>query len=108
MPGYCAVKFCKREDGVSMFSPPKAEVQLNKWKQALDGLTKKPLNSNSKVCEKHFDEDCVESLHVLLVGDGVTLTQKRGNKKLKPNSVPFTKYIGKYFRWKKCINVIVN
>ena len=95
----CVVKGCRSEPGqiIAKFSPPKDDAEFAKWQAALVGLTKKPLKSCSAVCEKHFDDDCVYRFHEISLPDGVTIYQQRNRKKLKPHSVPFTKYQGETY-----------
>ena len=58
---------------IGMFSPPKYEAEFAKWQSALDGLTKKPLKYSSVVCEKHYDEEGVDSCYAASLPDGVTI-----------------------------------
>lgn len=86
---HCFVPYCSsqyKNSKLSMFSPPKDETMLKKWK-VLIHRSDKELTTKSCVCELHFQKRFIMKNYVHVI-NGETVTIPRGEPILKPDAIP--------------------
>lgn len=83
VPG-CNTKY--KKDKLSLFSVPKNEVLLDRWKKLIP-RSDNELTANSVICELHFQEDFINRNYVHVI-NGETVTFPRGKPILKSDAIP--------------------
>ena len=84
----CFVPGCNtqyKNSKLSIFSAPKDESRLEKWKKVIPGSEE--LTTKSSICELHFKEDFILRNYVHTI-DGKTVTIARGKPILKLDAIP--------------------
>ncbi|XP_049275539.1 uncharacterized protein LOC119371913 isoform X1 [Rhipicephalus sanguineus] len=83
---YCRSGYRSNLKRASLFRAPLDPVRLSEWEESI-GRTDKKLTSSAVVCERHFEESCIERTFRIVI-DGVVNEIPREAPLLKRDAVP--------------------
>ncbi|XP_065300840.2 uncharacterized protein [Dermacentor albipictus] len=82
----CTTGYRPSTKRISMFSAPRDPARLSEWETRIRRADKR-LTPAAVVCERHFEDSCIERTFKIVV-DGVVNEIARDIPRLKPNAVP--------------------